>query len=123
MPAWALAATQATQTRLAADTRDQAGHTRAALSIAVAGDDGLLASGAVTIEDEGKPLAGLALKADGTAQVTLELPAGAHDLRAVYSGDTGHSGSISDRAAVTAQASSTPDFGIAVDPATLSLTA
>jgi hypothetical protein len=123
MPALASAATQPTQTRLSAETHDQNGRTQAALSIAVAGADGLPAAGSITIEDQGKPLAGAALKADGTAQVTLDLAPGAHDLRAVYLGDAVHSASTSDPAAVNAQSSSTPDFNISVDPTSMSLTA
>jgi Big-like domain-containing protein len=123
MPALAAASTQATQTRLSAETRDQNGRTQAALSISVAGEDGLPASGAVTIEDEGNPLAGVALKADGTAEVSIGLLPGAHALRAVYSGDAGHQTSASDVTAVSAQASSNPDFAISVNPASMTLTA
>jgi hypothetical protein len=123
MPAWALAATQGTQTRLSAETHDQNGHTQAALSIAVAGEDGLPAAGSVTIEDQGKSLAGAALKSDGTTQITVDLAPGAHDLRAVYAGDAAHAASASDPSAVTAQSSSTPDFSIAVSPTSMSLTA
>lgn len=122
MPAWA-ATTQSTQTRLYLEIHDQNGRTRAALSITVAGEDGLPASGAVTIEDEGKPLAGAALKADGTARITIDLPPGAHNLRAVYAGDAAHNASISDLSAVTAQTSTTPDFSIAISPASMTLTA
>ncbi|HEY1413543.1 MAG TPA: Ig-like domain-containing protein [Rhodopila sp.] len=123
MPAWASAATQTTQTRLSAETHDQNGRTQAALSITVASDDGLPAAGSITIEDNGKPLAGAALKSDGTAQVTLDLAPGPHDLRAVYPGDAVHAASASDPAAVSAQSSSTPDFSIAVNPTSMSLTA
>ncbi len=123
MPALAAASTQATQTRITAETRDQSGHTQAALSINVAGEDGLPASGTITIEDEGKPLAGAALNADGIAQVTIGLVPGPHSLRAVYAGDTVHKSSTSEAAALNALASSTPDFAISVSPASLSLTA
>ena len=123
MPALAAASTQATQTRLTAETRDQNGRTQASLSIAVAGEDGLPASGAVTIEDEGRPLAGAALNSDGTAKFTLGLLPGSHDLRAVYEGDAAHKASSSEAAAITTPAISAPDFSVAVNPATLSLTA
>jgi hypothetical protein len=123
LPAWVWAASQATQTRLSAETHDQNGRTRAALSITVAGEDGLPASGTVTIEDEGKPLAGSILKADGTALISVDLLPGGHDLRAFYSGDAAHNASISDPTAVSAQATSTPDFNVSVNPASLSLTA
>ena len=123
MPALAAASTQATQTRLSAETRDLNGRTQAALTITVAGEDGLPASGTITIQDEGKPLAGAALTADGTAQVTLGLLPGSHSLRAVYAGDAAHNPSTSDLTAVSAQSSSTPDFTISVNPASLTLTA
>ena len=123
MPALAAAGTQATQTRLSAETRDQNGRTQAALSIAVAGEDGLPASGTVTIEDEGKPLAGAVLKADGTAQISIGLLPGAHALRAIYSGDIVHQASVSDSSAVSAQVSSTPDFTISINPGSMTLTA
>jgi hypothetical protein len=123
MPALATASTQATQTRLTAETRDQNGRTQAALSIAVAGEDGLPATGTVTIEDEGRPLAGAALNSDGTVKFTLGLLPGSHDLRAVYAGDAAHKASTSEPAALTALTSSAPDFTISVSPASLSLTA
>jgi hypothetical protein len=123
MPALAAASTQATQTRLTAETRDQNGRTQAALSIAVAGEDGSPASGAVTIEDEGKPLAGAALNSDGTTTFTLGLLPGSHALRAVYAGDALHKASTSEPAALTALTSSAPDFTVSVNPASLSLTA
>jgi Bacterial Ig-like domain (group 3) len=123
MPALAAAGSQATQTRLTAEIRDQSGRSRTALSITVAGEDGLPASGTVTIEDEGKPLAGAALNAEGTAQVTLGLLPGSHALRAVYAGDAVHEASTSDLTAVSAAASSAPDFTVSVSPASLTLTA
>jgi hypothetical protein len=117
------ATTQSTQTRLYPEFRDQNGRTQAALSITVAGEDGLPAAGAVTVEDEGKPLAGAALRSDGTARITIDLAPGAHNLRAVYAGDGAHYASISDPAAVSAQTSTTPDFSIAISPASMTLTA
>jgi hypothetical protein len=123
MPALAAASSQATQTRLTAETHDQNGRTQAALSITVAGEDGLPATGAVAIEDEGKPLAGAALNSDGTAKFTLGLLPGSHALRAVYAGDAAHRASTSEPAALNALTSSAPDFTVSVSPATLSLTA
>jgi hypothetical protein len=126
MPALALAAegsrSLATETTLRAETRDQGGTTRATLAITVTGEDGLPAAGAVAIEDHGTQLAGAALDAEGHAKVALDLPAGEHLLRAVYQGDAAHQGSVSEASGVHALASSTPDFGISVAPATLSLT-
>jgi hypothetical protein len=123
IPALAAASTQATQTRLSADIRDQNDRAQAVLSITVAGEDGLPASGAVTIEDEGKPLAGVALNADGTAQVTLELPPGSHALQAVYAGDAVHKTSISELTAISALTSGAPGFSLTISPPSLTLTA
>ena len=123
IPACAAAGAQATQTRLSAESRDQNGRTQSALSITVSGDDGVPASGTVTIEDEGKPLAGASLKTDGTAQLSIGLLPGVHSLRAVYWGDKVHQASISDLTALSAQATSTPGFGVSVNPGSLTLTA
>ena len=127
MPALALAAQSApglaTQTTLTAETHDLAGRTQATVAISVLGEDGQPASGAVSISDQGTPLAGAALNAQGQASVVLDLPAGAHALTAVYAGDTAHLASRSLAALVHAQVSSTPNFAISVVPATLTLTA
>ena len=67
MPALALAAQSsqgvATQTTLAAQTRDQGGRTQATVSVTVISEDGLPATGAVVIKDDGRQLAGAALNA------------------------------------------------------------
>ena len=124
VPAMAAASSQATQTTLSAETRTVSGHTQATLSVSVAGEDGLPANGAVIIEDEGTQLAGAALGADGRASVVVGVPQGNHSLRAVYAGDSRHEGSASDFAGVHADASgSTPNFGIAVSPVSMTLVA
>jgi Bacterial Ig-like domain (group 3) len=127
LPALALAAANsrgvATETTLGAETHDQGGHTQSTLTISVTGADGLPATGAVVIKDAGKPLAGVALDAQGRATSVLSLPEGSHSFSAAYQGDAVHQGSVSLVSAVTAQASSTPDFSVSVAPATLSLTA
>jgi hypothetical protein len=122
IPAMASAAVKtqgmATQTSLAAESRTLNGGTAASLSIQVLGADGQPATGAVTIEDEGKPVAGVALDAEGQARTTLTLPAGQHSLTAVYAGDSVHRSSQSDSAGVNAAAATaTPDFSVAVAPA------
>jgi len=127
MPALAMAAEStlglATQTALTAETGDRGGRTQATVAVTVTGEDGLPAGGAVAIDDHGKPLAGAALNAQGQARIVLALAAGAHLLRAVYTGDATHQGSVSQVAGVEAQATGTPDFQISVAPATVSLTA
>lgn len=125
MPALALAAPDArglaSQTTLTAETRDVAGHTEATFSINVLGVDGLPASGAVVIEDSGKPLAGVVLNAHGHATSTLALAPGPHSLSANYSGDAAHQQSTSPHTAIQAQAGATADFNISIAPATLTL--
>jgi len=127
MPALALAAATPqslpTQTTLTAETHDLGGRTQVTLQTAVTGSDGLPASGAVIIRDGAKPLAGVALNAQGQATSVLSLPAGNHSLNAVYAGDTTHQTSVSLTSQVVAQTSSIPDFQVSVTPTTLTLTA
>ena len=115
-------AQQATQTTLSAETHDMNGRTRATLSVAVLGEDGQPATGPVVIKDGARQLAGAALDAQGKAQISVDLLAGGHSLRAVFAGDTAHQASASAVSEVTAQASSTPDFQVSVNPASISLT-
>jgi hypothetical protein len=113
----------ATTTTLNVETRDQGGRTKATVAVKVMGEDGLPATGAVSISDHGKQLAGAVLNADGLANTVLALGAGNHTLRAVYIGDANHRVSGSATAAVHALATTTPDFQVSASPATVSLTA
>lgn len=128
MPAlsWAAANPQgvATVITLNAETSYHGPQARTTIDVAVTADDGLAATGAVALEDRGREIAGAALNAQGHAVMQLVLPAGAHSLRAVYSGDTNHRGSTSPVAQAQTEAgtTTTPDFGITAAPATLSLT-
>jgi hypothetical protein len=124
LPALALPAAQSglpTETTLNTEIRDQKGLTQAALSISVAGEDGRPATGVVTIEDEGKPLAGVALDAEGHAASVLTMAPGSHHLTAFYAGDETHAASVSRSSAVAAVTGATPDFTISITPTTLSL--
>jgi hypothetical protein len=121
LPVFAVAQ-QATQTSLSAETRDVNGRTQATLSIAVVGADGQPVSGPVVIRDGKKQLAGAALDAEGKAQIAVGLLPGEHNLRAVFAGDSENQASNSNVSKVSAATSATPDFGISVDPASLSLT-
>ncbi len=112
---------QATQTALTVETHDQGGRTRASLDVTVTGEDGLPATGAVSIDDNGRESAATVLNAEGHAQLALDLAAGEHSLRAIYPGDATHRRSASEASGVHAEASSTPDFSVSVSPATLSL--
>lgn len=115
-----------TQTRLDAHTRIQSrqgsNFTQGVLSVSVTGQDGKPATGAVVIEDSGKQLAGAALNASGTSEISVDLAEGSHSLRAVYQGDSAHAASVSATAAVTAEATGTPNFQVSISPATLTLT-
>jgi hypothetical protein len=111
----------ATETTLAAETRDQNGNTQATLSVSVAGRDGLPAGGAVVIEDEGKPIAGAALNAEGRATSMLSLAPGDHHLTARYAGDETHLASVSQVSAVAAATGTTPGFSVSVAPGSVSL--
>ncbi len=128
VPALALAAQSAqqmaTQTTLTAETHDRAGRTQATITVNVTGEDGVPATGAVAIKDNGRDLAGVVLDAQGTGSVTLSLPAGPHQFRAVYTGDATHRPSASLLTGIHAQtATGTPDFQIAISPSTLTLAA
>jgi hypothetical protein len=112
----------ATQTALTVSTSDHGGRTQATVGVTVSGDDGLPASGTVAISDQGRPLAGMALNAQGQASTVLSLAAGSHNLSAAYTGDAAHLASASEPATISAQATSTPDFQIAILPVTVSIT-
>jgi hypothetical protein len=118
--------TQTTQTRATLETHDQAGRTTATLAVDVTGEDGLPATGAVTVSDgirgQIRELAGAALNKQGQATFVLALPEGDHSLTAVYAGDAGHRRSISESIHAHAQATTVPDFSISVNPAKLTLT-
>ena len=65
---------------------DRGGQHRDYPHIAVKSEDGLPASGAVVIKDHGKPLAGVALDAQGNGKATVQLAGGDHSLKAAYQG-------------------------------------
>jgi Bacterial Ig-like domain (group 3) len=121
-PAVAWEGPQGTQTTLSAETRVQNGHTVAAFAVAVRGEDGLPAAGAVVIEDGGRQLAGAALSGEGQARLEFGLPPGQHNLSAIYTGDAAHKASRSAVAGVRAQDTATPGFSVSVNPGSLSLT-
>ena len=124
--AYAAVDSLSTQTRLDAHTRilshQGSNLTEGVLSVSVTGQDGRPATGAVVIEDAGKPLAGAALNAGGTAGLSIDLAEGSHSLRAIYQGDSTHAASTSAISEVTADAAGTPSFQLAINPAALTLT-
>ena len=64
--------------RWTAEYHDQGGRTYATLSVAVTYEEAQPATGAVVIQDAGKPLAGVALNAQGEATVVVSLLPGEH---------------------------------------------
>jgi len=109
---------QGTQTKLTATTQVANGRTQTTVAVAVTGEDGAPATGAVLIEDGGKQVAGAALSAEGQAQVSVSLTPGVHNLTAVYSGDATHTTSASQASSVHADATaSSPSFSVSVAPA------
>ncbi len=120
---FALAQT-ATQTTLTAETRETSGHTVATFSATVLGADGAPASGVVTLVDRGQEIAGSALDREGRAEIKLDsLTGGDHAVRAVYSGDSVRLASLSQPVVVHPMATVTPDFSVAIVPASLTLKA
>ncbi len=118
------AGAQGTATSLSAETRIQNGRTVTAFGVSVKGEDGLPVTGAVVIEEDGRQLAGAGLSAEGHARLELSLLPGEHNITAVYVGDSAHQSSASSAFTVRAQAAaSTPDFGVSIAPASVSLTA
>jgi hypothetical protein len=101
---------------LSVETHDQGGRTQATVAVTVTAADGLPATGAVSIDDQGRQLAGIALDGEGKASTVLELPGGSHSLSAVYAGDRNHQGSTSQPSNVQADSSSTPNFQVTVTP-------
>jgi hypothetical protein len=121
IPAFA-APLQPTETSLSAQTRDRQGSTQAILTVTVLGQDGAPATGAIAIEDQGKPLAGAALNSRGQAEISISLAPGDHSLLARYQGDQAHQPSASDPSVIRAQSGSAPDFTISINPTSSTLT-
>jgi hypothetical protein len=111
----------ATETNILAETHDLHGHTQAAITVTVLGEDGLPAAGAVSLRDGGRDLAGAALDAKGEAHLRVSLAAGSHLLQAVYGGDSTHLPSLSHAARVEAQTSTVPTFTVALSQTTLTV--
>ena len=99
-----------TATTLSTVTHVQNGHTVATAAVTVKGEDGQPAAGAVVIEEDGRQLAGAALSLEGRSQLDLVLPAGEHQLTAVYMGNATHQASVSAASGVRAQATFHPEF-------------
>jgi hypothetical protein len=114
-----------THTSLSVSANNVNGEAKTAVTVSVTGADGSPATGAVAIVEGNSQLAGAFLDASGQATTQLTLTPGAHNLSAVYAGDAAHLASTS--ANVSAQAattpSGTPTYSLALNPASLTLTA
>jgi hypothetical protein len=116
LPLAARAQNVSTETSMSVTTSDLGGQTKAAVLLTVTGADGPPDTGAVTIVDGGRQVAQVALNPTGQANTTLTVSGGAHNLRAVYSGDATHLGSTSVSTLVQAQVSAAPNFGLTLAP-------
>jgi hypothetical protein len=113
-----------THISLGAETREAGGHSVATLTATVESEDGTRPTGAVTVYEGDRGVAGAALDAEGKAVIRLDsLTAGDHTLRAVYDGDGGRAGSKSDGVQLHPEATAAADFGLAIAPASLSVKA
>jgi hypothetical protein len=112
----AAAQNAATSTTLNVTTTDRAGRTQARADVAVSDEYGLPAAGAVNIQEGERILASVALDRAGQATAVFSLPAGAHALTAVYTGDASRLGSSSPVVQAQGAASTTPDFQVTVAP-------
>jgi hypothetical protein len=106
----------ATETALSVSTSEAGGHTQATVTVDVVDEYDQPAGGAVSIEDGGKMLAEAALNGAGKATAKIMLTGGTHSLRAVYTGDGLHMGSLSEISQVDAVTSSTPSFQVGLTP-------
>jgi hypothetical protein len=112
------ASSVSTETTLNVTTHDNGGRTKATVKVAVAGADGSAASGAISIVDGSKTLASASLDGEGQATTEVSLIGGAHNLRAVYNGDSTHIASASTAQLVQAQAATTAGFTLSLTPVT-----
>jgi len=113
-----------TQTTLTAETHEVEGRTVAPLALAVAAEDGSVASGSVTVVDRGRAVAGAFLDASGKVTITMDgLTPGGHTLQAVYNGDPQHAGSQSESLGLQSLATTAPDFTLTISAPTMTIAA
>ena len=112
----AAAQNAATETTLNVTTSSHAGRTLARAAVSVSDEYGLPGAGAVNIQEGDRILASAALDNAGRASAVFSLPAGAHALTAVYTGDASHLGSSSPAAQAQGSTSTTPDFQVTLAP-------
>ena len=112
----------ASHTSLTAETREVNGHTVATFISTVLTAEGAPATGVVTLVEKGKSVAGAAIDSTGKATITLDgLTPGDHSLTAVYGGSSANTASISESVVLHPQATVSPDFSVAIAPASLTV--
>jgi len=106
----------ATHTALATQTQEIGGREVIVYTAQVGSDDGKPATGAVTMTENGRVLAGAALDSEGKAEIRYDaLPAGDHTLTAMYGGDLNHAASQSEGVKVHPDTSGAPAFTLGID--------
>jgi hypothetical protein len=113
-----------TFTQMSVSTHEAGGVTLSDFTVHVVSADGEPLTGAVILQDGDKQIAGAALT-DGQAAFTQTLPNGTHVITALYVGDLLHQPSASTPQKLHAlpQQIINPSYAIALNPASLSLTA
>ncbi len=127
VPVAARAQAVSTETTLKMDAAGLAGESQTTATASVTDANGQPASGVVNFVDGSRQLAEAELNSAGQATANLTLPAGDHNLQAVYVGDAAHQASASAGTEVKTQASSSPSPSYqlslaAVSPTTLPMT-
>jgi hypothetical protein len=111
----------ATRTALAVSTNDAGPRTRVTLTAHVTADVNGAPSGVVNFRSGKMDLGSAFLDSDGNAAVeTDNLPAGSHQVVAIYQGRTGYASSLSTPAQVQANVSTVAGFTVAAAPTSLS---
>lgn len=105
-----------THTSLSVSANNVNGEPKTAVKVSVIGADGLPASGAVAIVEGNRQLGGAILDSAGQASTELTLTPGAHNLSAVYAGDTAHLSSASVLVTTTTTTTGTPSYSLSLTP-------
>ena len=117
--------TAASQTALTVSTDNSGAKTKATLTAHVTAMSGMeVPSGVVNFRSGGLDLGSAIVDGEGNAGLTTNnLPAGNHQIIAVYQGDSNYRNSISGSSQVQANASTVAGFTISASPTTLSIPA
>jgi Bacterial Ig-like domain (group 3) len=111
LPSGAIAQTAATRTTLSVSSTGQP-----IVTVTDVNNDSA-AAGVVNFEENGRILGQSLLNAQGQATASFTLPAGAHDIQAIYAGDASHRSSISTQATIQPQATTTaPGYQLSLTP-------